>query len=365
MVKLLNIIPCLSGGGAEQQLRYLSNELASNGHEVHIAYLYEGKQFGAINDKISLHKLTAASNYDIRILFQIFVLIRNINPDVVQSWIIQSDIFAAIACPLLKKKWVVRESNAPSLRQGSSFKFFIRRLLMRFANTIISNSMSGYNYWKSVYPMKNNKLIENGFPIDDLAMDLKGDVEVQELDKNIAACLTGTALLFVGRLEFQKNLDKLIAAISLVKEDGLNLIICGAGSLEHELKDKVKHLDLSNNIFFIGSVSKNVVYHLMREVDGLVLPSHFEGFPNVVVEAMLNKCPLVVSDIEPHRAFLDEKSALFVCHTDEVSIADGIEQLLQDKNSARLRVEAAYAIAERLSIKVMVEKYEYVYSNVI
>ena len=69
-MKILHLIPTLSGGGAERQLNYLVNELVNMGHEVHICYLNEGIDKPNF-DNITLHHIKAKSNYNPFILLQL------------------------------------------------------------------------------------------------------------------------------------------------------------------------------------------------------------------------------------------------------------------------------------------------------
>ena len=103
---------------------------------------------------------------------------------------------------LLNKKWIVRESNAPSLRRGNKFKFYIRKILVSYATVIVSNSKSGFDYWNSEYPNKCNKLIENGFPIKTITQQIGNEALPEWINNSVEK----QHLLFVGRLELQKNL---------------------------------------------------------------------------------------------------------------------------------------------------------------
>ena len=89
--------------------------------------------------------------------------------------------------------------------------------------------------------------------------------------------------------------------------------------------------------------------------------SHFEGFPNVAVEAMVCHSPLVVSDIAPHRSILSDDSAAFVNKDDPKEIALAIDGLLNNSDLASRRSAKAYQISQDLSLDVMAQKYRQLY----
>ena len=353
-MKVIHLIPCLSGGGAEQQLQYLYCSESMCDFQVHVVYLNDVGIDTSDFKNVQFHKLVTRSNYNPLLIWQLFVLVRKIKPDIVQSWLIQSDILAAIVCLLTNTTWICRESNSPALRSGRVLKFYLRRIFLRFSSIIISNSTGGYNYWNEKYPEKRNLLVENGFPVEEIKFEgLKSD--------NIPLQLKDSAyVLFVGRLENQKNIPKLIESMIFVKS-GIKLVICGEGSQCAALKELTEVSRLSEKVIFNGKTGKAEVYQLMTRARGVVLTSHFEGFPNVAVEAMICRAPLVLSDIEPHRSLLSDNEAVFVNKESPREIAAAIDGLVQDPDSAARRAGFAHQKAVNLSLEAMASKYRQIY----
>ena len=110
-MRILHLLPHLSGGGAERQLSYLAPELVRSGHDVHIAYYHEGCQKPNLPG-IVLHKINKISNYDPFIVWKLCQLIRRIKPDILQSWIMQIDILGGIAARICGVPWVFREASS-------------------------------------------------------------------------------------------------------------------------------------------------------------------------------------------------------------------------------------------------------------
>jgi glycosyltransferase involved in cell wall biosynthesis len=97
----------------------------------------------------------------------------------------------------------------------------------------------------------------------------------------------------------------------------------------------------------------------------LVSPALFEGAPNVVLEAMACRCPLVVSDIPEHREFLDDSAACLARPDSPADLAEAMRSVLQDENSARARAEVAFGRVERFNPAVIAQRYLDLYRTIL
>lgn len=105
--------------------------------------------------------------------------------------------------------------------------------------------------------------------------------------------------LYMGWLEPYKGILDLIDALSLGREALANcrVIVCGKGSLDAEARARVDELDLSGMVEFRGWVVGDEKRAILSEADVLVLPSHREGMPNVVLEAMASGLAVVGTSV--------------------------------------------------------------------
>ncbi len=103
-------------------------------------------------------------------------------------------------------------------------------------------------------------------------------------------------LMLVGLLTPQKNHVFLLDAFAdaVARNPRLKLMLVGGGELRQALEQQVMQLRLGDSVTFTGPVRD--VPDRMRAADALVLPSLYEGFPNVLVEAQLSGLPALVSD---------------------------------------------------------------------
>ena len=311
-MRILQLISNLRNGGAERQFSYLGPELARMGLQVHVAMLAGGPYLSRLADSNGIfHLLRCRNNYDPQILRQLLRLIREVKPDIVHTWSMQMDILGGLAASLTRTPWIIREPCS-DLAYPNTWKYLLRRWLVAKADAIVSNSSMGDLYWQKYYKNKARYIIPNGLPLQEI--DIASPSSKDELGLPPAKKI----VLFVGRfdlqkykngLSHQKNVDNFLMALTYLKDDpDIVGIFCGDGPRLSEVQEMARELGLADRVLMLGYVDN--VWSIMKLADVFVSVSHFEGFPNTVLEAMACGCPLVVSDIPEHRQFLDESRCL-------------------------------------------------------
>ncbi len=102
------------------------------------------------------------------------------------------------------------------------------------------------------------------------------------------------ALCYVSRLTNGKNHELLIKCMQILKEYNFKLFFIGDGENEKELKEKCIVYNVEKNVFFLGR--RNDVNQVLMAMDIFCMPSKFEGFPVVLVEAQASGLPCVISN---------------------------------------------------------------------
>jgi glycosyltransferase involved in cell wall biosynthesis len=107
---------------------------------------------------------------------------------------------------------------------------------------------------------------------------------------------TGPHLVAAGRICRQKGFDLLISAMPAVVErfPDAQLFILGEGPLETELKEQAQNLGLKEKVVFLGFQANPWLY--LKHANAFILPSRYEGLPNVLLEALALGTRVVVSD---------------------------------------------------------------------
>jgi glycosyltransferase involved in cell wall biosynthesis len=115
-------------------------------------------------------------------------------------------------------------------------------------------------------------------------------------------------ILYIGRLVFYKNVDVIIRAYEeVIKElPTAKLIVVGEGPMEDEWRNLAQSVGVSNNVLFTGHVSHQDKIDLLSRCSALALPSIFEGFGLVVLEAFAMQKPVLAANIPPLDEIVDQ-----------------------------------------------------------
>lgn len=293
MKKILFVISTLTGGGAERVVSNLTLEMCKYVDIDILVNSVSEQDYPVEGNIISLGmKPRRYKNiwYQLRAFYKRFITLRKLKRRNNYCACISILDSANIANILTGKKYcdiILTEHNTLSECNTLEFKLLIDpliKILYNRANKIVCVS-------KGV----EQDLIDN-FNIDftKTCTIYNGFVEKTDMDTNIRA--KKYKVVTIGRLEYQKGHIHLIRAFSEVvsKYPEAMLYIIGEGSLRSELKRLVYKLGLDANVIFCGfSADPNV---LLKDADIFVLSSVFEGFGNVLIEAMQLGVPVVSTD---------------------------------------------------------------------
>ncbi|MGB0681870.1 MAG: glycosyltransferase family 4 protein [Magnetovibrionaceae bacterium] len=159
-------------------------------------------------------------------------------------------------------------------------------------------------------------------------------------------------VIFIGRLEKQKNLPSLLEALA---GQGLKTAIVGEGSLAEELKGQAKTLDL--DIDWLGNRPNTELAGLMHRAKVFVLPSHFEGHPKTLIEAMVSGACVVGTDVAGTGAVIDHERSGLLCTTDAQSIRAALQRALVDEGlRKRLSQTAAETARARFGLTTVADQ---------
>ena len=160
-------------------------------------------------------------------------------------------------------------------------------------------------------------------------------------------------LLFAGRLEYEKGVQTLLEALPLLDATlpGAGLVVAGDGTYRSTLEDLSRSMGLERRVRFEGFVEERRLHALYAAADVAVVPSLYEPFGLVALEAMASGTPLVVSDTGGLREIVvDEVSGLRFRPGDAAALARAVARVvLEPETSARLQREAHSALASRRS----------------
>lgn len=352
MKKILCIIDSLGPGGAERQITYLATLLKKKNYQVELVY-YIKRDFYLpflVENKV---KYTYLSNR--RSCVGRFIALKKAINEICPDTIITYAAFPSMVGCVLKLlganfKLIVSERNTTrELNLRERAKFF----LYRWSDVIVPNSNTQGEFLKRYSHYLNDKIKVITNYVDSIYFSLK----------NAPSSHNQISILCIGKIKPQKNVLRFIDAIKIVKDSGYNIIINWYG---HDLKDQYSQQCHSSiyekqlsNVFFIHDASHNIIkeYH---SADVFCLPSIYEGFPNVICEAMSCGLPIMCSNVCDNRYLVENgiNGILFNPMSAE-SIARDIIKFIETMygNRVKIGIENRNKIRKICSEDVFVRKY--------
>lgn len=160
----------------------------------------------------------------------------------------------------------------------------------------------------------------------------------------------GPLLVFSGRLEWEKGVHTLLDAVPRLRRrhPGLRLVLAGQGTMGEELRARARRLRLGRAAVFAGFLPTPELAALTAAADCVVVPSLYEPFGMVALEAAAVGSPLVVADVGGlHEVVEDGVTGLRFRPEDVAGLADAVSTVLRDRALARRLARRARTLVDR------------------
>ncbi|NCT41653.1 MAG: glycosyltransferase [Alphaproteobacteria bacterium] len=360
-------IPDLAGGGAQHMIVNMANEFARRGNKVDLILIQQDGAYKKII-KPNVNIICLNQNRTIQALPKLISYLKNSQPDIFLSAMYHVNLVAILAklmTPGITTRFVITERNFFSLKIKDSnqmrdkFLPLLVRMLYRFADEIVAISKGvaqDISMIAKLHPNKVKCIYNPVITSKTLAALNENNIEsplAPQSDKVIIAS---------GRLVPQKDYITLLHAFSkLLQKENATLIILGEGDLRSDLEKLTDELKISNKVSFKGFVDNPLSY--MKKADLFVLSSQWEGFGNVLVEALICGLPIVSTDCPagPSEILEGGKYGTLV----EVGNVDALAQAMKDKLHANHHPETQTKRALCFSVEKICDQYEELFLNTI
>ena len=352
MKKILCLIDALSLGGAERQLIALVFLLRKKGYHVDLAVYYDEVFYSSLIESLRIKPIFLKAPNMWRKIHAVKSLIKNEKYDCVIAY---KDGPTIIACLIkllgLEFRLIVSERNTTqilSVRETVKFKLY------RYADYVVPNSYS------------QKKFIERHFEeLVGKTVIINNYLDVNKFRINKPKRNKIPLILTVGRIAKQKNILAYIEAAHVLKEADFVFNIKWIGNVqkgeeeyEKACKEKINLCNLQN-VFKFYPATNNIIEEY-QSCDFFCLPSIYEGYPNVICEAMSCGKPILCGDICDNSMIVKDHINGFLFNPNRVEdIVDKISNMLQIGNSQRTSFETkSRELAEKLfSEDTFVNKY--------
>ena len=319
--KLVIILGSLNRGGAERVISLISNDFVSRGWEVWIGLLLFCSVEYELHEDIHIVDLTGGKGSRIKKIpswfFGIRKLIKDVEPDEVLSFAARMNVLTQLACTGLHASITVSERNDPYMDGRSKLVDLMTNALYPKAKAVVFQTKRAASYFDKI-KLKNSCIIANPIAVTNYATNM-------QIGKIVTA----------GRLEPQKNQTMLIRAFAKISQDypQATLTIFGRGTLEAELRNLSKELNVEDRVFFPGNVDD--IHARIADANVFVLSSDYEGLSNALLEAMMMGLPCVSTNCAGADEYIDNgKNGLLIKVGDELGLVGALKNIFNSPDDA-------------------------------
>lgn len=294
-----------------------------------------------------------------------YVLLRNalskVSPDLVFSMGFSVNLLLVILKLLGGGKYKcvlgVRNSLAELLhtRRGFNPIRLLTPWMYKYADLILVVSKGIFSEFVSAgIPPSKLLIIYNGYALESIR-----NLSAVPLTDSFLLHREVPVLVTAGRLSVQKNLCLLLEAFKIVQSKmPCRLVIIGDGPERGNLAEKARNLGVADSILFVGH--QDNPYKYFGNSDLFVLTSLWEGFPNVILEAMSCGLPVVSTDCPtgPSELISDGENGFLVPLNDSVRLAEAVCAVLSSKSLREKMSRSALESSNKFPISGMIEQYD-------
>jgi glycosyltransferase involved in cell wall biosynthesis len=357
-MNIVCFIYSLGPGGAERVMSILASAFVSRGHKVTIVTYDEGRpSFFPLHPEVTVQKLRLSGGSMLKRIGNHFRriptfrhVIRKTRPDIVISFMNRTNVLVLMAAIGLNIPVIVSERNDPR-KYGPGFPYgYLRSWLYRNAMVVVVQSKGIAEWFKQM---------------SERVVVIPNPVKTYKANKNSEDRRT-QIIIAVGSLTRQKGFDLLLTAFAKVHKEfpEWNLVIYGDGPERSVLKRQIRELKLNGKAQLPG-LTTNLTSHF-RTAGCFVLSSRFEGFPNVLLEALTCGCPVVATNCSDSISEIVRHgwNGLLIPSEDIDSLANALRQIMEDAELCRILEANGPVSVGRFDIDSIVDDWEKLFQEV-
>lgn len=349
-MKIMTVGYLHGAGGAERQIILLSNQMTQRGHDVTLCVLNEFKSKYSISDKVKVLDLSGVEGVgNMRIIRRLVAFrkaIKQIRPDIIVNYNLQSAFFCLTLSKMIRGKIVYSERGDPYDAEYSGLLGKVRDLTVPRMDGLVFQSEGARDFFDERVKLKS-EVIHNSVNVPQKQFPMP--------------IVREKRIVNVGRLHPQKNQKLLIEVFSKIAPafPGYSLDIYGDGALKDELQMQIDGLGLTERVHL--NASRKDVWQCIYTASLFVLTSDYEGMPNALMEAMSLGLPCIATDCRPGGArtlIEDGENGYVVPVGDSAVLAEKVEYMLSHREEAERMAQNARLLQDSHNDKAIFDKWD-------
>jgi len=357
-VRVLILTNYLGYGGTEKYVIALAKGLNRQKYRVMICTLrdYVPLARELTGQGIALTSMGVRSKLDAFVIRRLACLLRREGIELLHTNLYWSNLIGRLAGRMAGVPIVVAGERNTDIRRRF-YQCWLDRCTSQWVDCIIANSQATLRWSTQATRISADKyvIIPNGVDLADF--DPARPVDRQAVRRSLGLTPDDVIVGTVARLHEQKGHRFLVQAMPAILERFPQARFCfvGEGLLETDLKRQCREAGVASKVVFAGA--RDDVAAVLTTFDLFVLPSLYEGFGIVLLEAMAMCLPVVASDVGGIPEVVEAgRTGILVPPGDVASLAQAVIGVLSDREAAqamgkagRQRVQQHFALADRIS----------------
>jgi glycosyltransferase involved in cell wall biosynthesis len=363
-MRIVIINDMLWGGGRERRIVQLISGLNDAGYnDIHLILLDERIDYEEVYKlNVTITKIIRSSNKDFSVFRKLYAILKNLKPDVINTWSFMSTLYAAPIAKLLRINCVgsfIVDCNNPKL---FSLNFFAKHIGFLLCTKIVSNSYAGHLSYKT--PRNKRVVIYNGFDKKRHNNVKPKSVILNELNLSPTTKIVAMA----ARFDKQKDFNTFIEACQILRQKRTDFVaLCiGQGDLLSQTQERVTK-ESDPYILFTGFRSDIESLIQISHVGVLCTNPNFhkEGVSNSILEFMaFSKPVLATSGGGTNEIIIDNQNGFLIEPFDSINLANKINLLFDDNQLYdRLSISALETVATKFALNKMTNDFIELYKN--
>jgi glycosyltransferase involved in cell wall biosynthesis len=279
---------------------------------------------------LEIHVLRERFLFDLAVVSAIRRLIEVIQPDIIQTHAVKSHFLVRLAGIHRDRPWIAFHHGYTWTSLRTRFYNELDRWSLRAPDKVVTVCRPFALTLENIGVPRDRIVVRHNAVKTFSPASLETTAQLRQ---SLGIHADAKVVLCVGRLSREKAQSDFIRAAACIRADNpkrnIRFIIAGEGPDHQMLRDLAKACRVDDWVLFVGQIAEVAPYYTTADV--AVLPSHSEGSPNVLLEAMAGGLPVVATAVGGVPEIVeDEKQALLVDKQNPSALARAIERLLDD-----------------------------------